>query len=422
MKRKPFVGSVFLAIVVIVTFILGQVPATAGEAPKYIKVGIVLPLSGPAAWAGSSIKEGADLATEEANAQGGVYLKEYNKKIPIKVLYEDCQSKPAIGVAVGEKLITKDKVHYLVGSAFHSSVTMAIMELAPKYGIPIQSFMPVSEAISDKIKSDPKRYWNFWKGDFASSAYGKGIYHTYTYLAKEGLYKPTQKTVACVIEDTDFGRSNADVSLELMKEDGWKKVAYEVVPIGHNDFYPQLTKLKSVNPAVIISCFTALNSGVSFVKQFRESGLASSHMAIYYPLYPQLVDQAKETAEYLMWTPLLLNPHKIKRQADFQERFKKRYNKPMNNQNGAGYDGMLGIVQAFQVAGSTDSKKVVDAISKTDYVGVLGRYKYNLERHEIMDGLDYIPIPTAQIKDGKSKIIWPSEMADAQYQKEPWVK
>jgi len=83
---------------------------------------------------------------------------------------------------------------------------------------------------------------------------------------------------------------------------------------------------------------------------------------------------------------------------------------------------MVGVVASFELAGSLDPKKVVDAISKTDYQGVLGRYKYDLERHEIMDGVDYIPIPTAQILDGKSTIIWPQSMADRDYIKEPWIK
>jgi len=52
----------------------------------------------------------------------------------------------------------------------------------------------------------------------------------------------------------------------------------------------------------------------------------------------------------------------------------------------------------------------------------LGRYKYNQERHEIMDGVDFIPIPTAQIIKGKSNIIWPPSLAGAVYQKEPWIQ
>lgn len=422
MKKRFFTGSIIAVMILGLAAFLIQTPLIAAEVPKEIKIGIVAPLSGPVAWAGLAIKEGADMAAEEVNAQGGVYLKEYGKKVPLRIVYGDCQSEPVIGVTVAEKLIARDKVDFLVGSAFHSSVTIAVMELAPKYNIPIQSFMPVSNAISDKIKSNPKRYWNFWKGDFASSAYGKTIYETYKYLDKEGLYKPKNKTVAFIIEETDFGRSNADAAWELMEKDGWKKVAYEVVPVGHNDFYPQLTKLKSMKPDVVVTCFTVLNSGVSFVKQFKETGLTSSHMAIYYPLYPQLVEQAKEAADYMIWTPLLLNPSKVELQAKFRERFKKRYNKDINNQNGAGYDGMLGIAKAFELAGSIDPQKVVDAISKADYQGVLGRYQFDVERHELKDGLDFIPIPTAQIINGKNIIIWPPKMADAQYQKQPWIK
>jgi len=422
MKQNCRVRVVAAIMAIGISFFGFQAVASDATAPEVLKVGIVAPMSGPAAWAGVAIKEGADLAVAEANATGGVFLKEFNKKVKIEAIYGDSQSKPALGVAVAEKLVTKDKVHFLVGEAFASSVTMAIMELAPKYNLPIQSWMPVSNEISDKIKSNRQKYWNFWKGDFASDAYGKTIHDTYVYLEQKGLFKPKHKTIAFVIEESDFGRSNADVSFNLMKKDGWQKVAYEVVPLGHNDFYPQLTKIKSLNPDVVVSCFTALNSGTAFLKQFREKGLTSSHMAIYYPLYPQLIQNAKDAANHLIWTPLLLNPGKIELQAKFQERFKEKYGKDINNQNGAGYDGMVGVIAAFTTAGSTDPKKVVDAIAKTDYQGVLGRYKYNMERHEIMDGFDYIPIPTAQIIDGKNKIIWPPKLADAEYQKEPWVR
>lgn len=423
-KMKHRLSIRVLAVVLFMGVSIFCLPAlaAAAEAPDVIKVGIIAPLSGPAAWAGAAIKEGADLLVEEANNAGGIYIKDLNKKLKLEVIYGDSQSKPAIGATVAEKLITKDKVHFLVGEAFHSSVTMAIMELAPKYNIPIQSWMPTSNEISDKIKNNPKKYWNFWKGDFASSAYGKTIHDTYVYLDQKGLFKPKNKTIAFVIEETDFGRSNADSAFELMQKVGWKKVAYEVVPIGHNDFYPQLTKIKSLNPDVVVSCFTALNSGTSFLKQYQETGMTSSHMAIYYPLYPELIKNAKTAADYLIWTPLLLNPAKIEYQAKFQERFKKRYGKDINNQNGAGYDGMLGVFVVFQKASSLDPKKVVNAIAKTDYRAVLGRYQYDLDRHELKDGLDYIPIPTAQIINGKNIIVWPTKMADAEYQPQPWIR
>ena len=143
-----------------------------------MKIGITAPLTGPAAEAGVALKQGFIMAVEEWNAKGGVMLKEFNQKVPVEVLIEDCQSKPEVGVAIAEKLFTRDKVDVLLGDAFHSSVTMAIMELAPKYGKPIMSVEPVSEEIAKKVASNPKRYWNFWKGDWGSTGLCRlGLFH-----------------------------------------------------------------------------------------------------------------------------------------------------------------------------------------------------------------------------------------------------
>jgi branched-chain amino acid transport system substrate-binding protein len=115
MKRKCFKSLTTLLLVGSFLFSIGLGKAMAAEAPDSIRVGIVLPLSGPAAWAGISLKNGSELVVDEVNAQGGVFIKEFNKKIPVKVFYEDCQSKPAIGVAVAEKLITK--IRFIIWSA-----------------------------------------------------------------------------------------------------------------------------------------------------------------------------------------------------------------------------------------------------------------------------------------------------------------
>ena len=99
------------------------------KVPEVIKLGGSFPLTGPAAEAGIATLQGVMLAVEEWNAKGGIYLKEYGKRLKIEYIAEDCASKPEQGVAVCEKLITKDKVHMIAGGdAFHSSVTMAIME------------------------------------------------------------------------------------------------------------------------------------------------------------------------------------------------------------------------------------------------------------------------------------------------------
>ena len=234
-------------------------PALAAAPPKAIKIGVTAPLTGPAAEAGVALKQGFILAAEEWNAKGGVMLKEFNQKVPVEVIIEDCQSKPEAGVAIAEKLFTRDKVDVLLGDAFHSSVTMAIMELAPKYGKPIMSVEPVSEEIAKKVASNPKRYWNFWKGDWGSTAYADSVFSTYRSLEKKGLFKSKTNKIAFIVEDTDYGRSNAEKTKELFAGIGFQSVAMETVPLGHTDFYPQLGKLKN---------FGADVSGVGFHPAF----------------------------------------------------------------------------------------------------------------------------------------------------------
>jgi branched-chain amino acid transport system substrate-binding protein len=390
--------------------------------PKEIRIGVTAPLTGPAAEAGVALKQGIILAMEEWNQKGGIFIKEAGKKLPIKVFIEDCQSKPEIGVSMGEKLITRDKVHMLLGDAFHSSVTMAVMELAPKYGLPVMSIEPVSVEIAKKVAANPKRYWSFWKGDWNSTAYANTIFSTYKYLLDKRLFKPKNKTLAFIVEDTDYGRSNAENARDLFKGIGWKTLTIETVALGYTDFYPQLTKLKSMEPDIVVTVFTPLSSGVAFIKQFHEVGMKSSTFAIYYPLRPEFIPQAGKAADYLMWSPLIIDTEHIPAHKEFAEKIEKRWGVSLNNDHASGYDGLNNALDAIARAGSLKPKAIVEALSKLDRKGVMGRYVFDQKNHTIKDGEDYVPVPTAQIQNGKHVLIWPPSMAFGEYKSPPWVQ
>jgi branched-chain amino acid transport system substrate-binding protein len=52
--------------------------------PPTIKLGSVLPLTGPASVGGFWVKQGYEIAVKHINADGGVFVKEFNKKIPLE--------------------------------------------------------------------------------------------------------------------------------------------------------------------------------------------------------------------------------------------------------------------------------------------------------------------------------------------------
>lgn len=414
-KRKILAGLVALALVV-----LAGCGGSGGGAGA-IKIGIIAPLTGPSAEAGTALRQGAELAAQEINAKGGIEVG--GKKVDIELIFEDSTSKPEVGVSVAEKLVGRDKVNMLVGEAFHSHVTMAVMELAPKYPeVPFVSWEPISGAIADKVRQDTKKYANFWKGDFNSDGYARTVYNTVKFLVNSKQLVTKNKSVAYVVEDTDYGRSNANDAKKLFEADGWKTATIETVPLGHTDFYPQLNKVKSLNPDVVVTVYTGLASGVAFVKQYQEVGVTATHMAVYYPTRPEFIQQAGKAAEGVLWTPLMFDPANMKHQSAMAEAIQKKYNAKATSDHAYGYDGIYYMADAVKRAGALDGKKISAALGKTEFKGILGRYVFDQEGHFAKDGAEFLPVPAAQIQGGKNLIVWPENVAAAKYQPQPWTK
>lgn len=110
----------------------GQVKVTTQQKIP-LKIGAILPLSGPASYPGEQAKIGISLSVDEINAQGGIGGRE------VKVIYEDSQTNPTHGVSVFHKLVEVDKVDMVITAL--SSVSMAIAPLTAEKEIPIMGIM-----------------------------------------------------------------------------------------------------------------------------------------------------------------------------------------------------------------------------------------------------------------------------------------
>ncbi len=133
MVRRVFVSMLGLLVI--------QGVAPAIQAQEAIKLGIVAPLSAPGGVeTGQALVEGAKIAAEELNASGGLLGKK------VELIIGDTSGQPEKGTAVMERLVTNDKV-VAVGGEAHSSVALAEIEVAHRYGIPLV----ISEAWSDSI-------------------------------------------------------------------------------------------------------------------------------------------------------------------------------------------------------------------------------------------------------------------------------
>jgi branched-chain amino acid transport system substrate-binding protein len=116
---KRFLSLAALALVLMVAIIGCQ------QAPKTLKVAILAPLSGGQPTFGLSTKEGALQAIDEWNKKGGVL------GMQITAIVEDSQCKAEPAVNAANKVITQDKVHYIIGEVC-SSASIPVSRIADK--------------------------------------------------------------------------------------------------------------------------------------------------------------------------------------------------------------------------------------------------------------------------------------------------
>ncbi|MBI2218208.1 MAG: hypothetical protein HYU51_13005 [Candidatus Rokubacteria bacterium] len=65
---------------------------------------------------------------------------------------------------------------------------------------------------------------------------------------------------------------------------------------------------------------------------------------------------------------------------------------------------------------------MIEAVGKLDRKGIIGRFQFDQKLQQGKDGPDFLPVPMAQIQNGKSVIVWPESMAAAKYVPQPWTK
>jgi ABC-type branched-subunit amino acid transport system substrate-binding protein len=384
------------------------------SAQPAIKIGGTAPLSGPAAVSGIAMKRSYEFVADEINRAGGISIDGQMRKVELFI--EDCQSRPEVGVSAAQKLLTRDNVDILVSDMFHSSVALAVMELAPSFKNKLfYSGQPVSQEIAKKVASDKAKYGNFWKGSFNSDAYAQTTFESLKWLIAEGKIKEGNKKLAFVSEDTDYGKSNIEFMRPLFQKDGWTFTNQEMVPIGHADFFPQISKLRANAPDYLISIFTAANSGIAFVKQMREQGFKPMHFAIYYPTLVEFVRGAGEAGEGLLYSPLTFDRQFNPKHKVFAEKIDKFLGSETTGDHAFGVCNAELLMDAIKRAGSLNIAKLGDAFAKTDFSCPIGRFVFDLDTHSPKVGADFFPVPAAQIQDGQWRAIWPKAAATAEY-------
>ena len=382
-----------------------------------IKLGAVLPVTGSSAESGIACRQGLELAVAEINEDGGVEMD--GKQYKLELFVEDDAGSPDQAVSAATKLIELDGVSVVYCSCL-SSCALAIMDTCDQY--PEVLFTTI-ECTSDNFKKiiseNPDRYKNFWKPYYNSSDYGAAFGEMIGDLSKADKIDFSNKTVAYIVEDTDAGRSCVEACEEALDKfcGGSTTVAVEVVTQGTTDFYSQISKLKSLDPDVVMTFFVPLNSGVAYTKQAYENSVDWLDVAFVYPLKAGFVEQTGAASEGLLWLPMQVDYWNNPDCAAFAERVYKMFpNAALNAMHLSAYLGVDMVKTAIETANTTDaSAGLAEAFGSMEYKSINGTYVF-AEEHTAIADPEHLVISAAQVQNGKYLVVWPENFAYAEYQ------
>lgn len=115
MKGSSKWGLIVGVVALVFGSVVGPQTVLAKEAKKEIVIGTNLPLTGILAMAGAEQQWAYQTAVNDVNKAGGVLVKEYGKKLPVRLIVADDESDPGKAAAAVERLIKLDKVDLLLG-------------------------------------------------------------------------------------------------------------------------------------------------------------------------------------------------------------------------------------------------------------------------------------------------------------------
>ncbi len=322
-----------------------------------IKIGGLGPLTGPAAIYGVSSTNGAKLAFEEINANGGVL----GKKLEFVLFDEKGDSTEA--VTAYNKLVDNGVVA-VIGD-ITSKPTLAVAEVAAQDNMPMITPTGTQANITE---AGP----NVFRVCFTDPYQGTVL----ATFAKENL---GAKTAAVVVNNSsDYSDGIAEAFIKKAQELGIQVVAKEGYSDGDKDFRPQLTKIASLNPDVlVVPDYYEQDSLIA--TQAREVGITATFIG------PDGWDGVSKTLDVSSYGAIenayFTNHYSIEDKSEKVQNFLKAYRDTYKEDPSAfsalSYDAAYMVKAAIEKAGSTDKQAVVDALKSLDYSGVTGHLTFD---------------------------------------------
>lgn len=329
----------------------GAEPPNSNAATGPIKVGAAVSDTGKFAIEGVSTKRGYEMWADQVNARGGIDVAGTKRKV--EIIYYDDQSEPETVVKLMQRLISQDKVDFLLGP-YSSGLTIAASSIAAKY----KKIMFAGAAAANSV-FDHKNEYVFSPLSLTSS---------YTPSGLDALKAKGIKTIAIMHTDDAPMTDIKSATVKYAESVGLKVVSVQTVPTDATDLTGAMRQMQATKPDAFVEAGSTL-IGMLATRTMRDIGWTPTYvLMIQAPTEVTFVKQlGAATAQDIMaptqWVPndKLKDKYFGTAQDYFNAYVKKYGSNPSYLPAGASAAG-LSLQVAIEKAGSVDTEKVRQAL------------------------------------------------------------
>ena len=335
-------------------------PCVAAAHPDALKIGVLAPLSGPYAAGGTSFVQAANLAVEQANAEGGVFGQR------VTIVVGDTQGRVDVAKAEALRLVSREKVSALVG-AYLSEETVGVMEVAAAQRTVLLVPVAATAEITDKVRQEYARYRYVFRVGYSLQQWAELI----------GAFLSDRKVRRYAFVGAGI-RWNRELGETLGRIAAPKGItpSYTAWYSPGNLAFDPVAVAGRLRTDIVVLGDPGRNS-VSFLKRLREVAPALPVLSI-----GGALGDARLAASIPLSAPVYVQAAAWKGVSPsataYVERFEHRYGAPpVGYSDTLPYDAVTVLVAAWRKAGSAAPEAVVPVLERGAFPGVAGMYRFD---------------------------------------------
>jgi len=343
--------------------------ALGAQAQQEVKIGVLYPLTGPAASSGAEMKNALELAADIINngAKGVAGLPFANggglpnlKGAKIKLVFADHQGNPQTGATEAERLISQEKVAALVG-AYNSNVTATASQVAERYQVPFLN--PESSSASLTQRG--------FKWFFRTTPHDDLFVHNFFDFLKELEAKKKVKVgaIATFNENTLWGNETTKLEARLAPDFGYAIVKQLTYPAKSTQLTSEVQTLKAASPALVMQS-SYLGDALLSMKTYKELGFAPDMILANNAGFTdtEFIKTLGKDAEYVItrevWALDLANRNPLIKEVNAL--YNSRHKANFTGNSSRTFTGLMVIADAINRAKSTEPEAVRKALTETN--------------------------------------------------------